>query len=163
MPEVGIGHSRLIFCFWFDKLTIAKYLTPLTSTRPGRFADSVGARFDSHSNTKILKPKCIHIWVKVFYVPEVGIEPTSLARHDFKSCAYTYSATRANEKYTSYFSKFNLPSCRPPPFSRIKHKGFMFYPLGLMKNIYLSKITFKQYNNCIISQKRQILLYFSYV
>jgi len=75
VPEVGIGHSRLIFCFWFDKLTIAKYLTPLTSTRPGRFADSVGARFDSHSNTKILKPKCIHIWVKVFYVPEVGIEP----------------------------------------------------------------------------------------
>ena len=102
VPEVGIGHSRLIFCFWFDKLTIAKYLTPLTSTRPGRFADSVGARFDSHSNTKILKPKCIHIWVKVFYVPEVGIEPTSLARHDFKSCAYTYSATRANEKYLSF-------------------------------------------------------------
>ena len=30
-----------------------------------------------------------------FKVPEVGIEPTSLARHDFKSCAYTSSATRA--------------------------------------------------------------------
>ncbi len=28
-------------------------------------------------------------------VPEVGIEPTSLTRHDFKSCAYTSSATRA--------------------------------------------------------------------
>ena len=28
-------------------------------------------------------------------VPEVGVEPTSLARHDFKSCAYTNSATRA--------------------------------------------------------------------
>src|SRR3989344_4461654 len=28
-------------------------------------------------------------------VPEVGIEPTPLARHDFKSCAYTNSATRA--------------------------------------------------------------------
>ena len=28
-------------------------------------------------------------------VPGVGIEPTSLARHDFKSCAYTNSATRA--------------------------------------------------------------------
>ena len=30
-----------------------------------------------------------------FVVPEVGIEPTSLTRHDFKSCAYTNSATRA--------------------------------------------------------------------
>jgi len=50
-----------------------------------------------------------------------------------------------------------LPSCRPPPFSRIKHKGFMFYPFGQM-----SLTIFKQYNNCIISQKRQILLYFSY-
>ena len=67
----GIGHSR----GYFISLSLIKYLTPLTSTRPGRFADSVGARFDSHSNTKILKPKCIHIWVKVFYVPEVGIEP----------------------------------------------------------------------------------------
>jgi hypothetical protein len=28
-------------------------------------------------------------------VPGVGIEPTSLARHDFKSCAYTSSAIRA--------------------------------------------------------------------
>ncbi len=28
-------------------------------------------------------------------VPEVGVEPTSLTRHDFKSCAYTSSATRA--------------------------------------------------------------------
>ncbi len=28
-------------------------------------------------------------------VPGVGIEPTSLARHNFKSCAYTNSATRA--------------------------------------------------------------------
>ncbi len=31
----------------------------------------------------------------IFIVPEVGIEPTSLTRHDFKSCAYTSSATRA--------------------------------------------------------------------
>jgi hypothetical protein len=29
------------------------------------------------------------------FVPGAGIEPTSLARHDFKSCAYTNSATRA--------------------------------------------------------------------
>ena len=28
-------------------------------------------------------------------VPGVGVEPTSLSRHDFKSCAYTNSATRA--------------------------------------------------------------------
>ena len=28
-------------------------------------------------------------------VPEAGVEPASLARHDFKSCAYTNSATRA--------------------------------------------------------------------
>ena len=28
-------------------------------------------------------------------MPGVGIEPTSLSRHDFKSCAYTSSATRA--------------------------------------------------------------------
>jgi hypothetical protein len=28
-------------------------------------------------------------------VPEVGIEPTSLSRHDFKSCVYTNSTTRA--------------------------------------------------------------------
>ena len=34
-----------------------------------------------------------------FLVPEVGIEPTSLARHDFKSCAYTNSATRAFHFY----------------------------------------------------------------
>ena len=30
-----------------------------------------------------------------YVMPEVGIEPTSLAGHDFKSCAYTNSATRA--------------------------------------------------------------------
>lgn len=29
-------------------------------------------------------------------MPRVGVEPTSLARHDFKSCAYTSSAIRAN-------------------------------------------------------------------
>lgn len=32
---------------------------------------------------------------KIYSVPGVGIEPTSLARHDFKSCAYTSSAIRA--------------------------------------------------------------------
>ena len=32
----------------------------------------------------------------VCVVPGVGIEPTSLTGHDFKSCAYTSSATRAN-------------------------------------------------------------------
>ena len=30
------------------------------------------------------------------FVPKTGVEPVSLARHDFKSCAYTNSATRAN-------------------------------------------------------------------
>jgi hypothetical protein len=61
-----------IFCF----ASLAKYLTPLTSTRAlGLSSGFARPRFDSHSNTKILKPKCIHIWVKVFYVPEVGIEP----------------------------------------------------------------------------------------
>ena len=31
-------------------------------------------------------------------MPGVGIEPTSLSRHDFKSCAYTSSATRAGRR-----------------------------------------------------------------
>jgi hypothetical protein len=39
-------------------------------------------------------------------VPEVGIEPTSLTRHDFKSCAYTSSATRAIIMFK--FSNYNL-------------------------------------------------------
>lgn len=32
-------------------------------------------------------------------MPGVGIEPTFLSKHDFKSCAYTNSATRASEFY----------------------------------------------------------------
>ena len=31
-----------------------------------------------------------------FVVPEVGIEPTLLAEHEFESCASTSSAIRAN-------------------------------------------------------------------
>jgi len=44
----GIGHSRLIFCF----ASLAKYLTPLTSTRAGRFVDFVSPRFDSCTRAK---------------------------------------------------------------------------------------------------------------
>ena len=33
MPRGGFGHSRLIFYFWFAKLTIIKYLTPSPPTR----------------------------------------------------------------------------------------------------------------------------------
>ena len=32
---------------------------------------------------------------KLSLVPEVGIEPTSRKGHDFKSCVYTSSTTRA--------------------------------------------------------------------
>jgi hypothetical protein len=32
----------------------------------------------------------------LFFVPEVGIEPTLLAEHEFESCASTSSAIRAN-------------------------------------------------------------------
>ena len=66
-----IGHSR----GYFISLSLIKCLTPLTSTRPDRFADFVGARFDSITHTKILRPKCFRIWVKVFYVRDKGVEP----------------------------------------------------------------------------------------
>ena len=45
-----------IFCFWFDKLTITKYLTRSTPTRAGRFADFVSPRFESCPVLKIKSP-----------------------------------------------------------------------------------------------------------
>ena len=43
-------------------------------------------------------------------VPEEGLEPSSLARHDFESCAYTNSATPAISLYffIYYLSQFRL-------------------------------------------------------
>ena len=44
----------------------------------------------------MLQNKKIKQFTALFFnVPEVGVEPTSLTRHDFKSCAYTNSAIRA--------------------------------------------------------------------
>ncbi len=44
------------------------------------------------SPTKKKKLRCRGFF---FLVPEVGLEPTSLAAHDFESCAYANSATPA--------------------------------------------------------------------
>lgn len=41
-------------------------------------------------------------------VPRVGVEPTSLARHDFKSCAYTNSAIRAILETTYTLAEIHL-------------------------------------------------------
>ncbi len=53
-------------------------------------------------------------------MPGVGIEPTSLARHDFKSCAYTSSAIRAKYKCEDgcghkYFARRRLQNFATPP------------------------------------------------
>ena len=60
MPRGGFGHSRLIFYFWFAKLTIIKYLTPLTSTRAlGLSSGFARPRFESSSQNKKLGTRWI--------------------------------------------------------------------------------------------------------
>ncbi len=55
MPRGGFGHSRLIFYFWFAKLTIIKYLTPLTSTWAlGLSSGFAHPRFESSDQNKKL-------------------------------------------------------------------------------------------------------------
>ena len=51
-------------------------------------------------------------------MPGVGVEPTSLARHDFKSCAYTSSATRP--RICSLVVKHSLASLRTTRAARIQ-------------------------------------------
>ena len=68
MPEVGVGYYIARY-FLISLYSITKSLSTSTSKQSSLLA--------------------------LVLVPEVGVEPTSLARHDFKSCAYTCSATRA--------------------------------------------------------------------
>jgi hypothetical protein len=79
------------------------------------YVDMHGARCGNRTRASTLgrsRPttKPISLENILTFVPGVGIEPTSLARHDFKSCAYTYSATRANSESLGFPTARGLPS-----------------------------------------------------
>jgi len=68
----GIGHSRLIFYFWFAKLTIIKYLTRSTPTRAlGLSSGFARPRFDSPRAGKQNRPVYSH-WAHLFVVRSGG-------------------------------------------------------------------------------------------
>lgn len=48
-------------------------------------------------------------------VPAVGIEPTWIAPHDFESCAYTSSATRAQND-SEYLQTPLTSACQQPDY-----------------------------------------------
>ena len=111
---MGLGHSRLIFYFWFDKLTIIKYLTPLTSTRAGRFADFVSPRFKSHTCYKINRPVYPH-WVHYFVARPMGLEPTTSPVTGERSSQLNYGRLLFLYTHQKHFSSF-LNKKEPDPY-----------------------------------------------
>ena len=85
---------------WWRELPKNKYQTP-------KFKEGFGLIYSkTRSLQRLRTKKRDNLSTLSRLVPEVGIEPTLLAEHEFESCASTNSAIRANgeRKSTSEFT-----------------------------------------------------------